>query len=171
MGREVAYRGRRIQVEVDTRRDSRGAEVRRDVVVHPGAAVVLPLLEGDRVCLIRNQRITVGGELLEVPAGTLEPPAPPEACAARELAEETGYRAQRLRKLAEFYPSPGVLTEKMHLFVAEGLTLGEADLQAGEEIRRVEVPFAQALAWATDGTIQDGKTLVALLLWERLRGA
>ncbi|HEY3452027.1 MAG TPA: NUDIX hydrolase [Myxococcales bacterium] len=170
MSREVVYRGRRIQVEVDARVDSRGVEVRRDVVVHPGAAVILPLLEGDRVCLIRNQRITVGEELLEVPAGTLEPPEPPETCARRELAEETGYRAARWRKLAEYFPSPGVLSERMHLYLAEGLTLGETDLQPGEELHRVEVPFAQALGWAMDGTIKDGKTLVALLLWSRLRG-
>lgn len=167
MSRELVYQGRRFRVEVDTWVDARGAEVRREVVVHPGSAVVLPLLDGDRVCLIKNRRLAVGGELLELPAGTLEPPEAPQACAARELAEETGYRATSWRELAEFYPSPGVSSEKMHLFVAEGLTLGEADLQEGEEIRRVELPLAQALAWAEDGTIQDAKTLVALLVWAR----
>ncbi|MGC4120712.1 MAG: NUDIX hydrolase [Myxococcales bacterium] len=131
MSRQVVYQGRRIRVEVDERVDSRGAQVRRDVVVHPGATVILPLLDGDRVCLIRNQRVTVGEELLEIPAGTLEPPEPPQECAARELAEETGYRARRWKKLAEFYPSPGVLSEKMHLFLAEELDLGRGGPAGG----------------------------------------
>jgi ADP-ribose pyrophosphatase len=104
-----------------------------------------------------------------VPAGTLEPGEPIEQAAARELAEETGYRAGKWRKLTEFYPSPGVLNERTHLFVAEDLSAGAAAPEPGEELQPQIVPWAQALAWALDGTIRDAKTLIALLLWDRLR--
>ena len=135
MERKIVYEGRRIKVGTISVPQRNGQPVQKDLVVHPGAAVVLPMLDGDRICLIRNMRHTLGEELIEVVAGTLEPPEPPEACAIREVAEETGYRAARVTKLAEFYSSPGVLSEKMYLFVAEGLVEGEQHLDAGEEIQ------------------------------------
>src|SRR5207249_563268 len=119
MARTIVHTGRIIQVAVDELVRDDGRPYRRDVVLHPGAVVILPLLDGGRVVLLRNHRHAVGRELWEVPAGTLEPPEPPEACAARELTEETGYRARKWTKLSEFYPSPGVLSEKMYLFAAE----------------------------------------------------
>src|SRR5690554_1307577 len=82
-------------------------KIRREVVVHPGAVLVIPLLAGDQVVMIRNRRYSVDRELLELPAGTLEPPEPPQACAARELEEETGYRAAVIEPLCKFYTSPG----------------------------------------------------------------
>ena len=87
----------------------------------------------------------------------------------RELAEETGYQAKRWRKLAAFYPSPGVLSERTHLFVAEDLTPGAMRPEADETMEPQVVAWQQAMAWALDGTIRDAKTLVALLLWDRLR--
>jgi ADP-ribose pyrophosphatase len=119
--------------------------------------------------LLRNQRPNVGETLWEVPAGTLEPGEPVEKAAVRELAEETGYQAARWRKLAEFYPSPGVLSERTHLFLAEELTPGAMHLEADEQLEPQIVAWSQALAWALDGTIRDAKTLVALLLWDRQR--
>jgi ADP-ribose pyrophosphatase len=163
------FRGRKIQVALETETLPDGQTVQRDVVIHPGAVAILPVLDDGAVCLVRNRRPVVGETLLEVPAGTLEPGEPPDAAAVRELAEETGYRAARWRRLTAFYPSPGVLSETTHLFVAEGLTPGEMHLQRDEDLRPEVVPWAQALAWARDGTIRDAKTLVALLLWEEAR--
>ena len=94
----------------------------RQVVLHPGAVVILPMVDDDQVCLIRNERVAVGKTLIELPAGTMEPPATPQEMAIRELKEETGYAAARWRQLPSFYMSPGILREQMHAFVAEGLS-------------------------------------------------
>src|SRR5687767_543767 len=124
MTRTIVHVGRKIQVAIDESLNDRGQLVRRDVVLHPGAVAILPLLTDDHVCLVRNVRPNVGETLWEIPAGTLEPSEPVEMAAARELREETGYLAAQLEKLGEFFPSPGVLSERMHLFVARGLTAG-----------------------------------------------
>jgi ADP-ribose pyrophosphatase len=171
MTREVVFRGRKIQVAVERTAGADGQPVERDVVLHPGAVAILPLVDAERVCLLRNRRPIVGETLLEVPAGTLEPGEAPEHAAVRELAEETGYRAAAWRKLAAFYPSPGVLSERTHLCVAEQLTPGPMRPEQDEDLTPEVVPWTQALAWAQDGTIRDAKTLVALLLWDRLRAA
>jgi ADP-ribose pyrophosphatase len=165
MQRDIIYVGRKIQVVVDTETGRDGLTVCRDIVLHPGAVAILPILDKERICLVRNVRPTVGETLLEIPAGTLEAGESPEAAAARELAEETGYRAGRWTRLAEVIPSPGVLSEKIHLFVAEELTPGEMDLEYDEDLRPECVSLDQAMRWVLDGTIRDGKTLVALLLW------
>ena len=171
MSSTIVHKGRIIQVAVDELPREGGGTMRRDVVLHPGAVVILPLLDDGHVVLLRNYRHAVGQTLWEVPAGTLEPPEPPEEAAVRELIEETGYRAKTWRKLSEFYPSPGILSERMHLFVAQELTPGEMALEPGEQIVPHVVPWAQAIEWAKDGTIQDAKSLVALLLWASFRGA
>src|SRR5207248_6852524 len=101
-------------------------------------------------------------------AGTLEPGEPPDQAAARELAEESGYQAARWTKLVELVPSPGVLDEVIHLYLAEQLTPGPMQLEADEELEPHVIPLRQALTWATDGTIRDAKTLVALFWLERL---
>jgi ADP-ribose pyrophosphatase len=171
MPREIVYAGQRIQVAVERFTTPAGVPVRREIVLHPGAVAILALPDADHVCLLRNRRLSVGDVLWEIPAGTLEPPEPPEAAAVRELAEETGYRAGRWRKLAEFFPSPGILSERMTLFLAEKLTPGAMELEPDEELAPQTVSWSDALTWALDGTIRDAKTLVALLLWDRLRQA
>jgi ADP-ribose pyrophosphatase len=171
MTRDIVFRGRKIQVAVERTVLPDGHTVERDVVLHPGAVAILPLVDADHVCLLRNRRPIVAETLLEIPAGTLEPGEAPEHAAIRELAEETGYQAGRWRKLAAFYPSPGVLNERTHLFLAEQLTPGPTHLERDEDLTAEVVPWPQALAWALDGTIRDAKTLVAVLLWERLRRA
>jgi ADP-ribose pyrophosphatase len=170
MGREIVHRGRKIQVAVDTEVDADGRTVKRDVILHPGAVAILPLVDAERICLLRNQRPVVGETLWEIPAGTLEPGEEPAHAAVRELAEETGYSAATWHRLGAFYPSPGVLTETTHLYVAEGLTAGPMQLEAGEQIEPQIVTWKQALAWTRDGTIRDAKTLIALLLWRQGKG-
>jgi ADP-ribose pyrophosphatase len=164
---EVLLVASRFKVVREYQETSEG-ERPREIVRHPGAVVVLPLLDDGRVCLIRNYRISVNQTLIELPAGTLEPGEEPIVNAERELIEETGYRAAKLEQLHAFYLSPGILDERMHLFVATGLTAGETALEAGEEIENLIVPWEEALAMATDGRIQDAKSIVGLLLVDRL---
>ena len=141
----------------------------REIVRHPGACVIVPLLDDGRVCLIRNWRFAVNQTLIELPAGTLEPPEPPEKTAERELIEETGYRAKQIRFLHAFFLSPGILDEKMHLYLATGLTAGETAREEGEEIENWLVPWDNAIAMIFNREIQDAKTMVGLLWVDRLR--
>jgi ADP-ribose pyrophosphatase len=141
----------------------------REVIRHPGAVTVLPLLADGRVCLIRNFRPAVDRELIELPAGTLEPNEPPIETARRELIEETGYRAERLEPLAEFLLSPGILDERMHLFAATGLSPGPPQREPGEQIENLLLPWDEALALVESRQIEDAKTIVGLLLYDRLR--
>jgi ADP-ribose pyrophosphatase len=169
MPREIVYTGRRIRVGVDILTTPDGQEVRRDVILHPGAVVILPVIDRDHVCLLRNHRWVVGETLWELPAGTLEPGEPLEAAARRELLEETGYAAVAWTPLGYLYASPGVLDEKLHLFVAEGLTPGAMDLEADEQLEPVTVRFDDALRMCLSGEVKDAKTITALLLWDRRR--
>jgi len=143
----------------------------RHIVEHPGAVAILPLLKGGRVCLIRNDRIAVGKTLIELPAGTLEPPELPQRTAERELQEETGYTASRWRELPGFFMSPGILNERMHLFVAEDLTPGPPAREADEAIVNLIVDWDEAVAMALRGEIEDAKSLAGILMWDRLRGS
>lgn len=141
-----------------------GRSVLLDLLKHPGAAAVVPFLDDGRVLLIRQYRYAAGGYLLEIPAGKLDPGEAPEACAARELEEETGYRAGRLEKLGVIWPSPGFTDERIHLFAAYDLRLAEQCLEADEIIELVPMAFEAAVAGVRDGEIQDAKTGMALLL-------
>jgi ADP-ribose pyrophosphatase len=148
-----------------------GSELIREIVQHPGAVVILPLLPDGRVCLIRNQRIAVCQLLVELPAGTLEPAEDPAIAAARELTEETGYRADHIEKFGEWLMSPGILNERMHIFVATGLRAGPTALEAGEQIEPLIVDWSQALEMIRDGEIIDAKTVAAILFYDRFRRA
>lgn len=141
----------------------------RRIIRHPGAVVILPLLDDGRICLIHNYRITAGTRLVELPAGTLEPNEEPQVAAHRELAEETGYRAGQLEHLTTFYSSPGIMDEKMVLFVAKDLRPGPTALDGGEDISPLLSTWEEALAMARDGRIQDAKTLVGLLYYDAFR--
>ncbi|HLA83965.1 MAG TPA: NUDIX hydrolase [Thermoguttaceae bacterium] len=137
----------------------------RQVVRHPGAVVILPVLDDGRICLIENYRVSVDQTLLELPAGTREPDEDPATTALRELAEETGYRAKKIEPVVEFFMSPGILDERMHLFFATGLTSGEQDLQGGEQIKPRLTTWDETLRLMRAGEIRDAKTLVGLLYY------
>jgi ADP-ribose pyrophosphatase len=164
---EEVFVGRRFRVVRHTQRLRDGSTAIRETVQHPGAVAVLPILPDGRVCLIRNYRIAVDQTLLELPAGTLEPGEDPAECAGRELSEETGFRAGKLEKLTEFFMSPGILNERMHLFLATELVGGAAELEAGEEIELAIVSWEEALAHVREGRIRDAKTLAGLLFFDR----
>jgi len=144
-----------------------GTEVMREVVRHPGAVVLLPLLDDGRICLIKNFRAAVDKTLVELPAGTLESGEPPLETARRELIEETGYRGGQFEQIAAFYVSPGILDERMHVVVARELTPGQPAREHGEEIDNLLTSYDDALAMVRDGTIEDAKTINALLLYDR----
>jgi folate-binding protein YgfZ len=148
-----------------------GSVAAREVVVHPGSVVVVPLVTPDEVCLVEVVRVAVGGTLLELPAGTLDRVEPLAAAAARELAEETGYRAGTIEAAGSFWMSPGILRERMHLFVARDLVAGPQALEPGEQISTRQVPWAEAVAMCRDGRIEDAKTIAGILLLDARRRA
>jgi len=159
----------RFRVESIERTAPDGSVRRREVVRHPGAVTILPLVDAEHVCLIRNYRVSVQRTLIELPAGTLEPNEDPAATAERELIEETGYRTGRIEKLHEFLLSPGILDERMHLYLATDLTAGETAREPGEEIENLVVNWTTE--WVRRGQIEDAKTIVGLLLYQSLRNA
>ena len=161
--RSVLFNGLVIDVEqMDVLIGNRGWHTYQ-VVRHPGGAAVLPLHDDGSVTLIRQLRPAVDGFLLELPAGRLSPGEEPRLCAARELTEETGLAAATLLPLGILHPSPGVFDEVIHLFLATGLSQGEADPEEYEEISCVRIPLQEALEMAAAGDITDGKTIAALL--------
>lgn len=162
----TVFTGRKFRVERHEL-DVQGVPHVYDIIVHPGAAVILPVLDDGRLLLIHNYRVAVGQELLELPAGTLDNGEPPAVCAARELAEETGYRAGRLEPLVSFYSTPGILTERMHVFLATKLSPGLTARETGEQIRLAPLPPREAFEAIRTGRISDGKTILALLYYER----
>ncbi len=140
-----------------------GRRVELDFVKHPGAAAVVPFLEQDRVLMIRQYRFVTGGEILEIPAGKLDPGETPEVCAARELIEETGYRAGRLEKLGAIWTSPGFTDEIIHLYAAFDLEEAEQRLEPDEIIELVPMPLDEALETIRTSDVFDAKSAIALM--------
>ena len=165
--KQLVYQGRRIRLELHHLEDDQGHRIVREVGIHNGAVVILPILDEQTIILIRNRRFTIGGYLVELPAGGLEKGEDPMNAAGRELLEETGYVAGRLVRLLDFYSSPGILSEKMYTFAAYDLQPARQDLQDDEEIEVLEVPMAEAIQMIRDGRIVDGKTIATLLMYER----
>ncbi len=160
---------RRFTVVEQTVTRPDGQEATLQFVKHPGSVAILPLVDDDHVCLIHSRRLTVDKKLVEVPAGTREPDESPLETARRELTEETGYRAARFDELAVFYPSPGITDERIWVFVAQGLTAGDHAREPNEEIENLVVTWSEALNMVERGEIQDGKTILALLTYSRIR--
>jgi ADP-ribose pyrophosphatase len=167
----VLLETKRFKVVRESYPDNRGGTETREIIRHPGAAVVIPLLDDGRVCLERVFRVSMRETLVELPAGTLEPGEDPRLAALRELKEETGYTAERIEQIHSFVVSPGILDERMYLFVATGLTEGEPSLEAGEKIEKLIVPWAEALDMVFNHVIEDAKTIIGLLYCDRLKCA
>ncbi len=166
--KQVLFTGKKVRLELHHLRSQEdGKRYTREICVHPGAVVILPIADDDTVLMIRNYRYTVGEYLLELPAGTLEPGEDPINCAGRELLEETGYLAGKLTHLASFYASPGILTEKMHTYVATRLKHQTNDLDEGEEIELIPMKFDACIDAIRTGEIIDSKTIATLLMYER----
>jgi ADP-ribose pyrophosphatase len=162
------YTGRVISLDVDTVRFPNGTVGELEMIRHPGASAVVPFLDDPdspdpRVVLIRQYRHAVGDYVFEIPAGRLDEGEAPEACARRELIEETGYSADRLVRMTTFHTTPGFTDETIHLFAASGLTAGSSQLEADEILDLHPVPFSAAVAMIERGEIKDGKTMIGLL--------
>ena len=165
----VLLEARRFSVVRVTEECADGSRREREVVRHPGSVVVVPLTSSRDVCLVEVVRVAVGRTLLELPAGTLDRVESLEEAARRELGEETGYRAGRMTAAGAFWMSPGILRERMHLFVAEDLVPGPQALEPGEQIRTRVVPWETAVAMCLDGRIDDAKTVAGILLVDARR--
>ncbi len=159
---ELLLKTSRFTVERREFTASDGRPITREIVVHPGAVVILPMIDPQRIVMTRNYRYTIEKDLWELPAGTIEPNESPIETAHRELQEETGYRAGTMTPLTEFYTSPGVMTEKMVAFVATGLKHGAQHLDAGERIVVELFDLERVRRWLVNGELRDGKTIAVL---------
>ena len=177
---DVIRRGHYLEFRIDTVERADGSRATRDIVGHPGAVAMVALDEEDRVLLVRQFRVAAGKALLEIPAGTLDVDAAngrteePDRAAARELEEETGYRAGRWEHLASFWTAPGFATEYMHLYLATELRPAHEDRLGPDDDERLElerVPWREAVAAVERGEIQDAKSLIGLLWLARRRAS
>jgi ADP-ribose pyrophosphatase len=164
---EVLYQGKVFQLQRDTVIEPGGVQAERDIIVHPGSVVVLPIFKDGRILLIRQYRHSVGEFLWELVAGRKEPQESPMAGARRELLEETGYTAKRMRKLMRVVPTPGFVNEWMWIFAAEGLTEGAAQPEEDEKITPRIFTVRQAEKMIERGTLRDAKSICGILYYLR----
>lgn len=157
------YKGKVIHVKVEQVAEPGGVTAQREVVYHSGSVVVLPRLTGDKVLLVRQFRYPARQALWELVAGGIDPGETPLKAARRELLEETGYAASSFHPLLKFFPSPGFLTEEMHLIEARGLTRGKAQPESDEHIRPKIFGLQELKKMIESNRIKDAKTLVAVL--------
>jgi ADP-ribose diphosphatase len=160
-------RNRIFTVTMDHAVDPDGFEIQRAIVRHRGSAVMMPVDEKKRILLVRQYRLPARRYLWELPAGTVDPGETPLQTARRELVEETGLRARSFRKIAEFYPSPGFLTEKMTIYLATGLIAGEAKPMDDERIETRWFTAKEVDRMIGSGKILDAKTNIGFLRWKR----
>ena len=143
--RKTIYLGRIIRL-IEEQLVINGRPCIREIIVHPGAAVIVPMLDASRLIMVRQYRRAVDRELLELPAGTLDAKERPIDCARRELEEETGWRAKRLKRIGQFYTAPGIISEQITVFLAQGLSPGSARLDPDESVTSVVLTLRQAMA-------------------------
>jgi 8-oxo-dGTP pyrophosphatase MutT (NUDIX family) len=157
------HRGRIIEVSSERLRFANGREYDLDLVRHPGAAAVVAIDDGGRVCLVRQYRHGVLDFLWEIPAGKLDGGEAPQLCAVRELAEETGVTARQWTSLGIYIPAPGIFTEIIHLYLARDLVVGAPTPDSDEDLELQWLPLDQAIGMLLNGEWNDGKTALALM--------
>jgi ADP-ribose pyrophosphatase len=168
---ELVYAGRVVRLRLKHLPLADGRVALREVVEHAAGAAVVAVDADGQVLLVRQDRPAVGAQLLELPAGLVDPGETAEECAARELAEETGFAARTIEPLVSFYSSPGFCTELLHVFIATDLRASATSRDEEEEIELVRLPLAQAIERVLVGEISDAKTVTGLLAYWRRRPA
>ena len=168
------YTGRVLNLDLDTVRFPDGSVGELEMIRHPGASAVVPFVDDPQgtnpgVIMLRQFRHAADSYVWEIPAGRLDPGEAPEACARRELEEEAGIRAASLERLTTIFTTPGFTDERIHLFLATGLTEGTARREADEFVEVRELPWSEIMRLARQGEIADGKTLISLLFVESFR--
>jgi ADP-ribose pyrophosphatase len=160
--RSEVYRGRIVNLTVDHITTGNGIDTLREVIHHPGGAAVVPVLENGDVLLVRQFRYPMGESLLELPAGKIDHQEPPEQTALRELAEEVGFQAGKLEKIAEFYSTPGFCDELLHVYLATGLVPVGTRHDEDEEIEILRFSREELKVLLRTGQIRDGKTILGI---------
>jgi len=170
---KLLFEGRVFSLKRERVLEPSGLVATREIVVHPGSAVVLPVLPDGRIVVIRQYRHAAGQYLWELVAGHKDPGESFHRAARRELEEETGYVARKLRKLLAIFPSPGLLGERMEIFLAQGLQKGTARPEDDERITVQILTLREAKAWIRSGKIRDAKSIAGILYYasfaERMR--
>jgi ADP-ribose pyrophosphatase len=169
IGTEEIYHGKIVHLRVDSVRLPDGKESKREIVGHGGAVCIVPITDDGNVLLIRQFRLAASDVLLEIPAGGLEPGETPEACAARELEEETGFRATSLQHLFSAFLAPGYSTELMHAYLATGLTPGKTNMDEDEKVVLTPIPLGEVVDRILAGELKDAKTIAGIMVAYHLR--
>lgn len=164
---QCVFRGSRFSVYSGVLAENES--IKKDIVIHPGAVTILPILDESHVVLIRNERFAVSERLWELPAGTIEPDEKPIDTAKRELIEEIGYQTSHITPLCEFYTTPGFCNERMYTFVAEKLHFVGQKLEETEKITTEILSWKDVLQMVKNGTIKDGKTIATILYYQTFR--
>ncbi|SDK50256.1 NUDIX hydrolase [Natronincola ferrireducens] len=167
---ERIYEGKIINLRVDTVELPHKKYSKREIVEHSGAVGILAITEEKNIVLVRQFRKPVEEILLEIPAGKIEANETSEVCALRELKEETGFETDNIRKLLDFYTTPGFSNEIMHIFLAQNLSKGIATPDEDEYIEIVHIPLEEAVKKIINGEIKDSKTIIAILTYKNLLG-
>ena len=162
---EYLYRGRIINLRKDEVLLPNGKTAQREIIEHPGGASILAVTDGGEVLMVNQYRPPFGKILLEIPAGKLEKGEDPKECAAREIIEETGYKADKLIPLMNCLPSPGCYGETLYLFLAQGLSFVGENPDADEFLQVVKMPLGRAIEMAQNGELPDAKTTISLLIY------
>ena len=168
VSREKIYRGNIIEIENVRVTLPNGKEATRDVVLHPGAAVIIPISRDNELYMVRQYRKPIDKVLLELPAGKLDGNEAPEICARRELKEETGLTAKNMDYIISIYTTPGFCNEVLHIFAATGLEEGEAGGDEDEFVSCEKVPVANLIDMVMRGEITDAKSIIGIFLADRI---
>jgi ADP-ribose pyrophosphatase len=171
LGSAQAFSGVFLRLFVDRVRTPDGHEATREYLRHPGAVMVIPVLDDGRIVLERQYRYPLARSFIEFPAGKIDPEEPLLACAQRELLEETGYAARAWTHVGGFHNAIAYCDEKIEVFVAEGLTQHSQKLDAGEVLEVFTATLDELVAWIDGGTVTDVKTIIGAYWLQRHRAA